>query len=481
MMRSVPRLANTATPRTFNQNINALLPRTRPPHQFTRMETIDPKKGVAELYRDIMKGLPYVKLIFEVPLSLDEMRKRVRAMFDEYAGVTDPEAIRQLIIQGSSDFNEVIHHVATQNHVFNYFNFTANKTDFKDYLRIVDPKTPTWKALEMQTHNADQNFTGDQKVIFAKRTAELEQWNELSLQEKLEFVLQNHEDIDTVNLRNPKDEVPAMVAELQHWTGNHTWEAAIQKVNSRHRRDWEIDTSPESDQKYFKEFLHQAGIQDPHASLHPRGEALRVAFGRFKDDPLHRTIITHSAYQCLASDSKRVPALRGPYEHFAAYDPSNPQSYANTADQEANPLTNRAAYAKQYQNNSDRNVSWELPVFDWTDDLGVKYLSDLVGIDPRADVFLRAEIEYRQDLLVHVQMNIVRFMLQRWPHHAAASALLRKLENGEKLTVADHEGLPIAGLAAAVSKGSAVEVEQILTKNLEEHTSKFDWTNVVVL
>jgi len=59
------------------------------------------------LYRRTLKACPEIKKIYQVPISVEEMRKKLRLDFERHSHVDDPVMIDTLVLKGFNDLEEV--------------------------------------------------------------------------------------------------------------------------------------------------------------------------------------------------------------------------------------------------------------------------------------------------------------------------------------------------------------------------------------
>ena len=90
-------------------------------HMTMVHHTTDLKANVHALYRNSLKSLALMKHYYMLLCSIDEMKKNLRVKFERNAHLRDPEAIRHVLYQGWSDFNDTITYRKQRDHVFFFF------------------------------------------------------------------------------------------------------------------------------------------------------------------------------------------------------------------------------------------------------------------------------------------------------------------------------------------------------------------------
>eukprot|EP01129_Flabellula_baltica_P002381 TRINITY_DN12196_c0_g1_i1.p1 TRINITY_DN12196_c0_g1~~TRINITY_DN12196_c0_g1_i1.p1 ORF type:complete len:144 (+),score=37.38 TRINITY_DN12196_c0_g1_i1:32-463(+) len=79
------------------------------------------KKDVMKFYRETMRGVPLIIQYYQLPYSVDYVRKRIRHNFEEFRDVKDVAIVSSLLTHGIQDFQEAIELWKTKAHVMQWF------------------------------------------------------------------------------------------------------------------------------------------------------------------------------------------------------------------------------------------------------------------------------------------------------------------------------------------------------------------------
>ena len=85
------------------------------------------RKRVLNLYKMWYRQIPYVVLDYDVPLTVERGRVRLRQEFDKNKNLTDIRAIDLLVIKGQMELVETAEIWKQRSHIMDYFRETVNK------------------------------------------------------------------------------------------------------------------------------------------------------------------------------------------------------------------------------------------------------------------------------------------------------------------------------------------------------------------
>ncbi|KAK0174682.1 hypothetical protein PV327_010422 [Microctonus hyperodae] len=101
----------------------------RPVLSLTKSEA---HRRVLNLYRAWYRQIPYIAFDYDIPVTEDVMRAKLRELFYKNKNVKDIRAIDLLVIKGQMELQETAQLWKNQGTFMNYFNETVEKkpTDF---------------------------------------------------------------------------------------------------------------------------------------------------------------------------------------------------------------------------------------------------------------------------------------------------------------------------------------------------------------
>mmetsp|Transcript_28291 Transcript_28291/g.65176 ORF Transcript_28291/g.65176 Transcript_28291/m.65176 type:complete len:105 (-) Transcript_28291:49-363(-) len=75
---------------------------------------------VRHLYRQILKALPKICTSYAVSTPIPQIRRVIRAKFDQFAHLKDPKAVELMLFKGRLELEEATMHHKTKTHVMRY-------------------------------------------------------------------------------------------------------------------------------------------------------------------------------------------------------------------------------------------------------------------------------------------------------------------------------------------------------------------------
>merc|ERR1711879_489952 len=85
------------------------------------------KRRVINLYKAWYRQMEFTVKDFELPVTVEEGREKIREQFRKNKHVTDIRAIDMMVIKGQQELLETAHIWKQENHVMAYFKDTVNK------------------------------------------------------------------------------------------------------------------------------------------------------------------------------------------------------------------------------------------------------------------------------------------------------------------------------------------------------------------
>ncbi|CAG9858060.1 unnamed protein product [Phyllotreta striolata] len=100
------------------KDIKKVVKHVKPILSVTQKEA---RKRVLSLYKSWFRQLPYIVKKYDVPVSYEDCRQRLRYEFTKYKKINDLRIIDMLIIRGQMDLKEVVKAWKTKSHIMRMF------------------------------------------------------------------------------------------------------------------------------------------------------------------------------------------------------------------------------------------------------------------------------------------------------------------------------------------------------------------------
>ncbi|CAF0707016.1 unnamed protein product [Brachionus calyciflorus] len=94
----------------------------------------DARKRVLQLYKLWYRQAPYVVLDYDVPLTTERCRARIRDEFEKNRHVSDMRAVDLLVVKGQMELVETAEIWKQRGHIMDYFEQQSKPQQPKDFL-----------------------------------------------------------------------------------------------------------------------------------------------------------------------------------------------------------------------------------------------------------------------------------------------------------------------------------------------------------
>ncbi|KAI8622259.1 hypothetical protein BC830DRAFT_750713 [Chytriomyces sp. MP71] len=93
------------------------------PSQVTASSTsfLQARRRVLQGYRDWQRAVPWICENYQLDITSDTIRKRIRAEYNKFKGVSDLQTIDMLIFKGRIEFEETKNFWKQKTHVMRFF------------------------------------------------------------------------------------------------------------------------------------------------------------------------------------------------------------------------------------------------------------------------------------------------------------------------------------------------------------------------
>lgn len=98
------------------------------------LEKKDVRNRAINLYKAWYRQIPIVFYDYNIPLTVEEGRSKLREIFVKNSRITDPRVADQLIIKGQIELNESVNKQKEECHLWKYFRTTDQRGKSQDFL-----------------------------------------------------------------------------------------------------------------------------------------------------------------------------------------------------------------------------------------------------------------------------------------------------------------------------------------------------------
>ncbi|CAG9865145.1 unnamed protein product [Phyllotreta striolata] len=113
-----------------SQAVRKTLKEVKPILSLNRDEA---RRRVLNLYKTWYRQLPYIVQTYDIPVSVDKCKKKLREEFTKYSESNDIRLVDMLVIKGQMELKEVVNVWKQKGHIMAYFKDTVEPKP-KDFL-----------------------------------------------------------------------------------------------------------------------------------------------------------------------------------------------------------------------------------------------------------------------------------------------------------------------------------------------------------
>ena len=90
------------------------------------LDLAEAQRRVRNLYKAWYRQIPFIVLHYDIPVSEDQGKQKLREMFEKHKHMKDIRAIDMLVVKGQMELVETVNIWKQKNHVMAYFKDTVN-------------------------------------------------------------------------------------------------------------------------------------------------------------------------------------------------------------------------------------------------------------------------------------------------------------------------------------------------------------------
>ena len=383
------------------------------PHQDPSRDRDWPAE-IRGYYRDLLKSIRAQKERFRIALPEETVRQNIRKMFEEGPKLTDPAAIRHRAIMASAEMEDYFRQNLFDSAVLGkYHNMDSNAVMQKDLAAALSDYQSAHRFFNEGTNILLETGVGIDDVTENRVYMTREEAYKKGIAALQGPEITNHflPALDKANQ-----------ATLETIASDMDFQNLLSIMGAAPKT---ADVSADCDA-----FLEASGLAQNKAS----GGAVLKAWEEYKDVEINSEIFSHTAFKELMADPLRNLLVRGTADWVKL------SECGALTDAPSASLLGVAKHL-YYQD--------ALPE-GYAEDLGIGYLADMKGVDCKFDKLLDEEIEYRQELLLKIQVHTSECMKTTLPSNADVAAVKKHLDSydwSKFVVTADGAQSPVPCLA----------------------------------